>query len=59
MSIRECIITGILCLCVGLLIGLRQQQKQKDYMIKMLLARPSVSTVTDNAPSLPKIEELK
>lgn len=42
---------------IGLLIGLRQQHKQKDYMIKMLMAQPT--QVSSNVVNLPKIEELK
>lgn len=43
---------------IGLLIGLRQQHKQKDYMIKMLMATPVVSS-SDSVPNLPKIGDLK
>ena len=46
-------------LCFGLLIGLRQQHKQKDYMIKMLMATPVQVSSSDSVPNLPKIEELK
>ena len=54
---RNLIIIFLLGLSVGLLIGLRQQHKQKDYMIKMLLAQPV--EVSSNVVNLPKIEELK
>lgn len=56
---RNLLIIFLLGLCCGLLIGLRQQHKQKDYMIKMLLAQPVAVTNSVNVPNLPKIEELK
>ena len=59
MTIRECIIIGFLCACIGLLLGLRQQHKQKDYMIKMLIDQPVQVSNSNSVPNLPKIEELK
>jgi hypothetical protein len=56
---RNLIIIFLLGLCFGLLIGLRQQHKQKDYMIKMLMATPVQVSSSDSVPNLPKIEELK
>lgn len=58
MNIKECIILGLLCICLGLLIGLRQQHKQKDYMIKMLID-PPVKNSNVELVNLPKIGDLK
>ena len=56
---RNLIIIFLLGLSIGLLLGLRQQHKQKDYMIKMLLAQPVQVSNSVSVPNLPKIEELK
>ena len=56
---RNLVIVFLLGLALGALIGLRQQHKQKDYMIKMLMATPVQVSSSDSVPNLPKIEELK
>jgi len=57
--VRNLVIVFLLGLALGALIGLRQQHKQKDYMIKMLMATPVQVSSSDSVPNLPKIEELK
>ena len=53
------ILIAITCLCLGLLIGLRQQHLQKDYMIKTLTKNQKVEVqqVTSDFPkNLPMID---
>ena len=56
---RSLVIIFLLGFALGALIGLRQQHKQKDYMIKMLMATPVAVADSVSVPNLPKIEELK
>lgn len=58
MTIREYIILCLLCICLGLLIGLRQQHKQKDYMIKILID-PPIKNSDVEVVNLPRIGDLK
>lgn len=53
------ILIAITFLSIGLLIGLRQQHLQKDYMIKVLMNKDSVTQNVTNSPNLPKIGDLK
>ena len=56
---RSLVIRFLLGFALGALIGLRQQHKQKDYMIKMLIDQPVQVSNSNSVPNLPKIEELK